>query len=233
VSPSARAQLCKEIEFDRQRPKRGFQEEALIFSDWRDIYIKELPSSSKRQHLVGMDMASAAEAEAVEAVDLYLDLLMQDGEQFASVRLSKGSQDFEMLLTYEWSMFCTDSVGTAIDLLDQPWNTIQPHRRHYGTFPRILARFVRDEGILTLEQAIRRMSGLPAEQFGLVQRGFVREGYSADIVVVDMDRVGEKGTWRIPAQYPRGIDHVFVNGAHVIAMGEHTGELGGQMLIRE
>lgn len=230
--PSAREELREEIEYNRQRPKRGFQEEALIFSDWCDIHIKELPAGSKRQHLVGMEMASAAETEAVEAVDLFLELLMDEGEEFAAVRLSKSPEDFQMLLTYGWSMFCTDTVGTAIPLLDQPWNTIQPHRRHYGTFPRLLARFVRDEGILTLEEAVRRMSALPAEQFGLTHRGFIREGYYADLVVVDMDRVGENATWRTPAEYPEGIDDVFVNGVQAVARGEFTSKLGGRMLHR-
>jgi N-acyl-D-amino-acid deacylase len=232
ASPSASAELREEIEYNRRRPKRGFKEEALIFSDWRNIHIMELPAESSRQHLVGMDMASAAESEAVEAVDLFLGLLKDEGDEFAAVRLSKSSEDFRTLLTYDWSMFCTDTVGTAIPLLDQPWNTIQPHRRHYGTFPRILARYVRDQGILSLEEAVRRMSSLPADQFGLSKRGYIREGYWADLVVVDMDRVDENGSWRIPAAYPRGIEHVFVNGTQAIAEGEFTGQLGGQVLAR-
>jgi N-acyl-D-aspartate/D-glutamate deacylase len=232
ASPSARAELREEIEYNRQRPKRGFQEEALIFGDWRDIHIKELPGESRRQHLVGMDMAAAAHTEGREAVDLFLNLLADEGEEFAAVRFSKSEDDFRTLLAYDWSMFCTDTVGTAINLLDQPWNTIQPHRRHYGTFPRVLARFVRDERILTLEEAVRRMSALPAEQFDLAHRGYIREGYWADLVVVDMQRVAEKGTWRIPAAYPEGIDEVFVNGVHAIEKGKFTGQLGGQMLHR-
>jgi N-acyl-D-aspartate/D-glutamate deacylase len=230
LDPAARQSLQAEIEANRVRPKHGFREEALIFSDWRNIHIEELSADSPYGHLVGADMAAAAETVGKEPVKLFLDLLCDEGEHFSAIRVPKSSQDFRDFLTDDWTMFSTDTIGTSISRADEPWNTIQPHRRHYGTYPRILSKFVRDEGILSLGQAVRRMSGLPADFFGLNDRGYIREGYWADLVVVDLEEIDERGTWRVPAAYPSGIDHVLVNGIQAIAEGEFTGQLGGSML---
>jgi N-acyl-D-aspartate/D-glutamate deacylase len=228
--PQGRKDLRAEIEHNRQRPKRGFDEEALIFSDWGDIHIEELPPSSPRSHLLGMDMVAAAAVEGQEPVDLFLDMLLEEGDEFGSVRYSKNPKDFRDFIEYDWSMFCTDTIGTKIERVGEPWNTIQPQRRHYGTYPRILAKFVRDEGVLSLEEAVRRMSALPADHFRLEGRGYIKEDYWADLVVVDMERVGEVATWRRPCAYPAGIDHVFVNGVGSVSAGQFTGQLGGRML---
>lgn len=227
---NSRQALKKEIEASRTRPKRGWDEEALVFSDWRDIYIEELPYNSPRGHLIGMDMESAAAEEGQEPCDLFLDLLLHEGEEFGSVRIAKSPKDFSDLFCDEWTMFCTDSIGTSLQTMKEPWNTIQPHRRHYGTFPRILGKFVRDDGVIPLSEAVRRMSALPAEHFGLDHRGYLREGYWADLVVVDMLRVKECGTWRLPAAYPDGICYVFINGVPAVAEGRFSGHLAGRML---
>lgn len=231
--PEARDRLASEIEANRKRPKHGFMEEFLIFSDWRDIYIKELPPGSPHENLLEMDLMTASEHEGMEPVDLYLDLLMEEGEQFGAIHSPISSNDFEEFLTDDWTMFGTDAIGSAIPRLSEPWNTIQPHRRHYGTFPRVLAKFVQEKGIIELGEAVRRMSALPAEHFRLKERGYIREGYWADLVVVDPHHVDEQATWREPSAYPVGIDHVFVNGVHAVADGEFTRKLGGQMLVRD
>jgi N-acyl-D-amino-acid deacylase len=96
----------------------------------------------------------------------------------------------------------------------------------------VLAKYVRDERALSLPEAVRRMTGLPADHFGLSRRGYVREGYAADLVVLDPTRVDERGTWRVPAAYPAGIVSVFVNGREAVKNGEFTGARGGRMLTR-
>ena len=231
--PQTRQELKAEIEARRDRRKYGFQEEFMIFSDWRDVYIEELPLGSPHRHLLGMDMSAAATAVGAEPCDLYFELILSEGEQFAAVHVPMSPKDFGDLLTNDWTMFGTDAIGSAIPRLREPWNTIQPHPRHYGTFPRVLARFVRDEQTLELERAIRRMTGLPADHFGLAGRGYVREGYQADLVVLDLPRVSERGTWRVPSAYPAGIDHILVNGVEAISNGQFTRRLGGRMLMRE
>jgi N-acyl-D-amino-acid deacylase len=107
-----------------------------------------------------------------------------------------------------------------------------PHPRSYGTFPRVLGTFVREEHVLSLESAIQKMTSTTAQHFGLTGRGELREGFKADIVVFNPDTVADRATYAEPAQYPDGIPYVLVNGRLVISESEHTGVLAGQMLRR-
>jgi len=100
----------------------------------------------------------------------------------------------------------------------------------YGEFPGLLERYVRDDPVLTLEEAVRKMTSFPAQRFGLLERGVLRPGAWADIVVFDLDRVRDRATGIYPHQYPEGIDYVLVNGVPVVEDGEHSGELPGQVL---
>ena len=113
----------------------------------------------------------------------------------------------------------TDGSGLAIE---GPLSTGKPHPRSYGTFPRVLGYYVREQGVLALEEAIRKMSGLPAQKLRWTDRGTIRRGYRADLVVLDPDTVVDRATFQEPHQYPIGIDHVLVNGELVISEGIHT-----------
>ena len=231
-NPRKRAELKAEIEVRRTQPKRGFHEEFSIFGDWRDIHIVELPAASPRHELVGLDMAAAAEVVGQDPCDLYFDMILEEGEEFGAICSPFDEQDLRALMSDQWTLFGTDAVGSSVARLTEPWNTIQPHRRHTGTFPRVLAKFVRDEGLLEIGGAIRRMSGLAADHLGLEGRGYIREGGQADLVVADLEGVDERGTWRLPSAYPIGIDEVFVNGVQAVAEGEFTGKLAGRILTR-
>ncbi len=105
-----------------------------------------------------------------------------------------------------------------------------PNPRSYGTFPYVLGQFVREEGLLRMEEAVRKMSAIPAQRLGLKDRGILRDGMKADIVVFDPDAVGAKATFEEPKQYPVGIDYVLVNGKPVVDNGVHTGALAGRAL---
>ncbi len=107
-----------------------------------------------------------------------------------------------------------------------------PHPRHYSTFPRILGRFVREEQVLSLEEAIRKMTGLPAEKLRWTDRGLLKEGYRADLVVFDPDTIIDRATFQAPHQYPLGIRHVIVNGKPVVYNGSHTQARPGSVLGR-
>jgi N-acyl-D-aspartate/D-glutamate deacylase len=163
---------------------------------------------------------------------VWFDLVVTEGETLATTCIQVADDDFRGLLTDEWTMFGTDAIATDLSRLREPWNTIQPHPRHYGSFPRVLGKFVRDEHALALPEAVRRMTGLVADFLGLEGRGHVREGGHADLVVVNPVTVGEAATWRMPNAYPEGIEHVFVNGVEAVAGGRCTGALGGRMLTR-
>src|SRR5204862_2299049 len=106
----------------------------------------------------------------------------------------------------------------------------KPHPRSYGTFPRVLARYVREQALLPVEEAVAKMTGLPARRLGLRDRGVLAVGAKADLVVFDARRVADRATYENPHQYPSGIEHVLVNGRLVIKDGEHTGSLPGRLL---
>ena len=108
----------------------------------------------------------------------------------------------------------------------------KPHPRLYGSFVRVLGKYVREEKVMTLEQAVRKMTGKPAEVLSLKDRGLIREGMCADITVFDPDTVIDKGTFTDPIQFPDGIAYVIVNGEVAVDHGEHTGALNGCVIRR-
>ncbi len=108
----------------------------------------------------------------------------------------------------------------------------RPHPRLYGTFPRVLGRYARDERLMSVAEAVHRMTGMPAEKFHLAERGLVRAGYFADLVIFDPASIADLGTYENPRQYPDGVSHVFVNGAEIVADGQHTGARPGRALRR-
>jgi N-acyl-D-aspartate/D-glutamate deacylase len=108
----------------------------------------------------------------------------------------------------------------------------KPHPRTYGTYPRVLEHYVRVLGLLTLEQAVHKMTGMVAAKLGLTDRGVIREGARADLVLFAPERVEDRASYSDPRNAPRGIDHVFVNGAWTVRDGQHTGARAGRVLAR-
>jgi N-acyl-D-aspartate/D-glutamate deacylase len=136
-------------------------------------------------------------------------------------------KDVQTALREPWVDIASDGSSLATEGLLAVGH---PHPRNYGTFPRILGHYVRDEKVLTLEDAVRRMTSLSAQRLGLKDRGLLREGYWADVVVFDPTRIIDKATFSSPKQYPEGINYVLVNGHVVIDRGSHTGERAGMVL---
>ena len=131
------------------------------------------------------------------------------------------------VIQHPFSMIGTDGSAVA------PYGVLgkgKPHPRSYGTFPRVLGKYVREERILKLENAVRKMTSLPAQKLGLRDRGLVREGMYADIIIFDPEKVADKASYADPHRYPEGIKYVLVNGRVTIDSGEHTGELSGKAL---
>jgi N-acyl-D-aspartate/D-glutamate deacylase len=116
-------------------------------------------------------------------------------------------------------------VGT-----DSTFIGLKPSPRSYGSYPRVLGQFVRDERRLSLEEAVRKMTSAPAARLGLRERGLLRDGYAADVVVFDPARVRSNATYHEPRQFPDGIEHVIVNGELVVDGGHHTGARPGRAL---
>lgn len=133
--------------------------------------------------------------------------------------------DVRMVMLKPWVMVGSD--GRAYNAKTAKG---QPHPRSYGTFVRILGRYVREYGLLRLEEAVRKMTSLPAWRLGLQDRGILREGMRADLVLFDADTVIDNATFTAPHQYPTGIEWVLVNGVVVVKEGVHTGARPGAVL---
>jgi N-acyl-D-amino-acid deacylase len=138
--------------------------------------------------------------------------------------------DIRFFMAYEHAMIGSD--GNAIERAGI-WESSMPHPRFYGTFPRVLGRYVRDEPLISLEMAINKMTGMPDRRLGLTDRGVLRERAVADIVVFDPETVSDVTTFEDPHRYPVGMPHVLVNGESVIKDGVHTGARPGAVLQRE
>ncbi len=155
------------------------------------------------------------------AADLIIDIENNGGA--GGVFFQMDEQDVEALMRLPYNMHASDGgvqeMGKGV-----------PHPRNYGTFPRVIARFVREKGILTLEEAIRKMTSLPAQTFRLKNRGMIKEGLFADIVIFDRETFLDKATYSEPHQYGQGFAYVIVNGEIVAEDGQHTGKLPGMIL---
>jgi dihydroorotase/N-acyl-D-amino-acid deacylase len=135
--------------------------------------------------------------------------------------------DVALALKQPWTSICNDSSGTSPDgILGEE----HPHPRAYGTFPRILRKYVREEHLLTLPDAIRKFSALPAQKMGFTDRGVLKEGMWADVVVFDPETIHDVATFDKPNQLSVGMDYVLVNGVPVISEGQMTGKKSGKVL---
>jgi N-acyl-D-amino-acid deacylase len=126
-----------------------------------------------------------------------------------------------------WVSFCSDSAAPSAEGVFLQWST---HPRAYGSFARVLGHYVRDERLVPLEEAVRRLTSLPAGNLRLRDRGRLAEGMFADVVVFDPDRIEDRATFEEPHRYAAGVAHVAVNGTLVVQGGEHTGALPGRVV---
>lgn len=143
------------------------------------------------------------------------------------VGFGMSEEELAGVLTYPHAMVASDGSALAASGVLRSGN---PHPRSFGTFPRVLGKYVRDEKLLDLSEAIRKITALPASALGLRDRGMLQAGCHADVVVFDPDNVGDRATWTAPHQYPEGMRFVVVNGEVVIDESEFTGKLAGQVL---
>ena len=222
--------LRAETERRRKMEKHGFHELFKVFSDWRDIHVEGVRPNSRNEKYVGHTVADIAAEIGQEPVDVYFDLIVEEGEYLNSVHIAVSDEDYLLMMTAPWCMFSTDTIATSISRLTEPYNVSQQHPRGYGTFPRVLRLYVRERKVLRREEAIRKMTSLPAARFGLIDRGLIRPGMYADLVVFDAERIADTATYLHPTSYPVGIEHVLVNGDFVVERHEPTMGTPGRLL---
>jgi N-acyl-D-amino-acid deacylase len=150
-----------------------------------------------------------------------MDLLLEQDGKVSIVFFHMDDSDVEQVMKWEHSLIASDSLHNQAE---------KPHPRLYGTFPHVLAKYVREDRLLTLEQAIRKMTSFPARRFKLAGRGLLAPGYAADLVVFDPDMISDRATYGDPKRLPEGISRVLVNGTQVIDSGVHRGERAGKVI---
>src|SRR5919197_1582758 len=156
-----------------------------------------------------------------------MDLVVDDESEVATAYFTMSEENVRRGLALPWVSFCSDAWAPAAEGIFLQWST---HPRAYGAFARVLGRYVRDERVIPLEEAIRRLTALPAGNLGLTDRALLEPGYFADIVVFDPDRIEDHATYDDPHRYASGVLHVAVNGTLVVRDGEHTGALPGRVV---
>jgi N-acyl-D-amino-acid deacylase len=156
-----------------------------------------------------------------------MDLVVADHSRVGTVYFLMSEENIRKQIALPWVSFGSDAEAAAPEGAFLKSN---PHPRAYGTFARLLGRYVRDEQVIPLAEAIRRLTSLPAENTGIRRRGTLRPGFFADIVVFDPDSIADRATFERPHQYATGVRHVFVNGTQVLRDGEHTDARPGRVV---
>jgi N-acyl-D-aspartate/D-glutamate deacylase len=232
--PAKRSEIRKEIVDDR---KPAFGPVGLLkHGQWQRITMLHAPKSPE---VIGKTIQSIAQERGRDPFDTYFDLIITNGHQAEALFDYIDEANIRILLQHPSVMICSDGQVLALyGFLNDP----PPYSPcSYGEFPGVLERYVREKPVLTLQEAIRKMTSFPAQRLGLFDRGVLRPGAWADIVVFDLDRIRDRATnlyphsypfENYPHQYPEGIDYVFVNGVKVVDGKEHTGALPGVVLRR-
>ncbi len=192
---------------------------------WHGVLVASLQKPENKRY-EGKRMDEVAKEMGKDPLDALCDLLVSEGGFADAVYFSMSESDVDLAMKQPWLGIGSD--GSAVS----PAMTFvgKPHPRFYGSFPRVLGVYVREKKVLTLPDAIRKMTSLPAQITGLADRGLLRPGMAADITIFDPGRVGDQATFEKPLQYPVGILYVIVNGTVVIEQGQHTGAKPGRVL---
>jgi N-acyl-D-amino-acid deacylase len=230
LPPSAHAggtdMLLKRLESPAEReamikgmldPQGGW--ESMSRNTTWDLIMVSSVMSAKNAGLVGKSLEAIAQLRGVDPYTALFDVVLEEENAVGMVSFSQSEENVRAIMQHPYHMFCTDGLLGG-----------SPHPRVYGSFPRVLGRYVRDEQVLGLADAIRRMTGFPAQRLGLKQRGLLREGFYADVTVFDPETVIDRATYDNPRQFPVGIKHVLVNGRQVIANEQTTGAVAGRVL---
>lgn len=206
----------------------GWFNHYLAMGEWDNCLIASVGSEANRG-FEGKSVAEAAALQGKSPTDAVFDLLLEEGGSVPAVYFLMSDEDVNYAMRVPWVSFGSD--GSAV----RPEGVLgegKPHPRWYGTFPRILGKYVREDAVLGLSEAIRKMTSANAAKLGITDRGLLEVGKKADITVFDPERVSDRATFERPHQYPDGIEHVVVNGVVVLESGGHLDRKPGRILRR-
>jgi N-acyl-D-amino-acid deacylase len=219
ADPGARARMRAEMESER--------------TDWENLCALSTPEAvlilglnrPENQPYIGKRLNEIAAMQGKDWIDTAFDLVLSERQRVGTIYFMMSEENVAEKMRQPWMKFGTDAGGP-----DPATATGLTHPRAYGTFTRILGRYVREEGVLELEDAVRKMSSAVALRLSIPDRGILREGMFADVVVFDPDTVEDRATFEEPHRVSVGMTHVFVNGVQVLRNGEHTGATPGRAL---
>lgn len=220
--PESRARIAR----DMAMPDQGYENLCLSAGSPDRILLVGFRSAALKP-LIGKTLAEVAALRGKTAEETVLDLIVEDGSEVSVVFFLMSEDNVRKQLRLPWVSFGSDAASMAPE---EPFTRSSTHPRAYGNFARLLGRYVRDEKLIPMEEAVRRLSGLPADNLGLDRRGLLKEGYFADVVVFDAARIEDKATYEQPHQYSVGVRDVWVNGVQVLKDAAHTGARPGRAL---
>jgi N-acyl-D-amino-acid deacylase len=218
-NPDIRAQLMQDWE-----ENRADWDNRSGVRDWTEVVVSD---SWNRLDLLGADIAQIAAEQGKDALETCFDLIVASEGLISCVCFTQLEDIVQALMQHPLVVIGSD--GSALNAEGVPGQR-RVHPRNYGTFPRVLGRYVREKQVLSLEEAVKKMTSVTAERFGLDGRGVVREGAWADLTLFDAQTVIDTATYADPHRYPVGIPYVIVNGELVLEQGQHTGALAGMLL---
>jgi len=190
---------------------------------WDNVIITSCP----KPEYEGKTIAGIAQERNASDFDTAFDLLVELDNRCNVVYYTICEEDIERIMKHPALMIGSDSSSVAVT---GPLSKGKPHPRYYGTFARVLGRYVREKKVLTLEEAVRKMTSLPAARLGLLGRGLLRPGFAADVVVFDPETIQDTATYLDPKSYAQGVEHVIVNGSIALSHGEHRKSRSGMVL---
>ncbi|TKJ36346.1 MAG: aminoacylase [Planctomycetes bacterium B3_Pla] len=220
--PKIRRQVLKEM----TTPTDEWENLYLLAGSPEKVLLVEFKNPRLR-HLTGKSLGQVAKLRGKSPEETAMDLVIEDDSRVGTVYFLMSEENVKKQIKLPWVSFCSDAGSLAPEGVFLKGN---PHPRAYGSFARLLGKYVREEKVIKLAEAIRRLTSLPAENLKIDRRGKLEKGYYADIVVFDPDKIIDHATFEKPHQYATGMVHVFVNGTQVLKDGRHTGAKPGRFV---
>lgn len=218
--------IRKRVISEMKDPDAGWENIRLLTGSDERVLLIEF-KNEKLKPLTGQSLAEVAKARGKSTEETVLDLIVEDDSRVGAAYFLMSEENVELGLKQPWISLGSDAESSAPEGVFLKSST---HPRAYGNFVRFLGHYVRDRKLMPLEQGIHRLTGLPAQNWKLRDRGCLNPGCFADIVVFEPDSIADHATYKAPQQYATGVDDVFVNGVQVLRNGEHTGETPGRFI---
>jgi len=219
-------EMRKKIADEVRQPTSDWENMWLLAGSPERILLVGFRNPALRQY-IGKNIGEVAKLRGKDPIETIMDLIVEDRSRVETVYFMMSEENIKKQLKLPWVSFGSDASSMAAEGASLNSST---HPRAYGNFARLLGKYVRDEKVIPPEEAIRRLAALPCANLGLAQRGLLKEGYFADVVVFDPKTIADTATFEKPHQYAVGMKHVFVNGVQLLKDGEHTGNKSGRAL---